>query len=486
MQPVPRRGIAAAVLLGAVSCGEAEPSALPSATLPLTACRLPGADRAALCGTLARAVDPADPTGPTIDIAVAVVPARRPSKRHPLYFFAGGPGQGAIAAFAPLLGAFEEIGRERDLVLVDQRGTGDSAPLRCVDGLDKTIGERLAETPDLAELSRCVDGYEHDPRLFVTTIAVDDLDAVRQALGHEVIDVIGGSYGTRAAMVYARAHGEHTGRIVLDGVAPVDMALPQSFAVDAQAALDAMFSDCAATPTCAAAFPDARARFEAWMASLRAAPIVATVPDPRTGEPMPVTLGAREIAAAIRGLLYAPVLTSLLPLTMEAGQRGDLGPLVSQAALLSEGISDSMAQGMFLSVVCAEDVPFLDEAEVAAAASTAFGRSFVDELRASCGVWPTAELAPGYRSPIALSQPTLVLSGALDPVTPPRWGEHVLPHLSAGRHVVVPGAGHGTMSIPCVTDMIQAFLDGSDTLEVGCIDDVVRPPFFVDRAGPPA
>lgn len=477
---------AIAITLTVGSCGEvASTERLQAGSLALTPCRLPGAERAALCGTLERPADPANPQGATIAIAVAVLPARQPSRRHPLYFFAGGPGQGAIAGYAPLLAAFDDIGRERDLVLVDQRGTGSSSPLECEPEIEKSLGERLVEKVDTDLLARCLAGYEHDPRLFVTTIAVDDLDAVREALGHEVIDVIGGSYGTRAAMVYARAHGDHTGRIVLDGVAPVDMTLPQSFAPDGQAALDAMFADCAASPSCAAAFPDARGQFDAWMSDIREKPVATTLPDPRTGDPVSVSLGAREVAGAIRGVLYAPTLTALLPLTLAQAQRGDFASLVTQAVVLGNGLERSFATGMFLSVVCAEDVPYLSESALQAADSTVFGRSFADDLRSSCAVWPRAELAPGYRDPIVLPHPTLVLSGALDPVTPPRWGDHVLPHLGAGRHVIVPGAGHGTTHIPCVTAMVHAFLDGSDTLEIGCVDDLARPPFFVDKAGPP-
>ncbi len=183
---------------------------------------------------------------------------------------------------------------------------------------------------------------------------------------------------------------------------------------------------------------------------------------------------------------YVPTLTAVLPLTLDLAESGDIGPLVAQALALSDSIDESFSYGMFLSVVCAEDVPFIDEAAEATNDGTFVGRSYVQLLRESCARWPTATLEPGYRDPIALEHPTLVLSGELDPVTPPRWGEHVLRHLSAGRHVIVPGSGHGTMQVPCVTNMIQAFLDGSDTLEIGCLEQSARPPFFIDRAGPPA
>lgn len=455
--------------------------------IALEPCRIEGSDRVAQCGTLDRPVDPSATEGPTIAVRVAVFPARQGARRRPLYFFAGGPGQGATEAFGPLIGVFDDLGRDRDLVLVDQRGTGSSAPLDCKPADEEvSLARKLSGKAELEILDTCLASYEHDPRLFVTSIAAQDLDAVREALGHEQIDVIGGSYGTRAAMVYARAFGEHVGRVVLDGVAPVDMALPSSFGVDGQAALDRMFADCAASPECAAAFPDAEARFERWLAGLKDTPMRTVVADPRTGEKERVEVGPQQIAMLVRGVLYVPTLAAVLPLTLSLAQAGDLGPLVAQGLLFGESVDDSFSYGMFLSVVCAEDVPFIDEAALAANDATFLGRGFADIMRESCARWPTRALESGYRDPVVLEHPTLVLSGELDPVTPPRWGEHVLPHLKAGRHIVVPGAGHGTMQVPCVKNMIQTFLDGSDTLEIGCLGDNVRPPFFIDRAGPPA
>ncbi len=473
------------VLVGWLAgCSEGATEAVRSVSLE--PCRITGNERLGECGTVDRPADPEVPDGPSISLRVVVFPARDAARKHPLYFFAGGPGQAASEAFGPLLGVFDELGRDRDLVLVDQRGTGSSAPLDCEGPENPTLADQLRGEPDLERLHACLDSYVHDPRLFISTIAATDLDAVRVALGHDEIDLLGGSYGTRAAMVYARAYSAHVGRIVLDGVAPVDMAMPASFGVDAQAALDRTFADCAAQPSCAAAFPDAEAKFERWMDGLAQQPVTADLEDPRTGERVTATLGAFEVGMAVRSVLYSPSLVSVLPLTLSQAQAGDFGPLVAQALVLSDAVGNSFSHGMFLSVVCAEDVPYVDEAAAATSDTTFVRRAVVELFRESCAQWPRAELPAGYREPITLDHPTLVLSGALDPVTPPRWGDHVLAQLPAGRHVIVPGAGHGTMAAPCVAAMIQDFLDGASTLEVGCVDSIVRPPFFIDRAGPPA
>ncbi|MBC8072262.1 MAG: alpha/beta fold hydrolase, partial [Deltaproteobacteria bacterium] len=449
-------------------------------------CHIDGSERAARCGVLPRPEDPARVDGPQLAIRVVVIPASDVPRRNPLYLLAGGPGQAASEAFGPLLKRFAQLGRERDIVLVDQRGTGASSPLDCEAPPDGPLAERLREDNDLPLLRSCLAGYTVDPRNFITAIAMEDLDAVRESLGHATIDLLGGSYGTRAALVYARAHPERVGRIVIDGVAPVDMAMPSSFARDADDALAAVFRDCAAQPGCAAAFPDAEARFHRWHDDLRARPRKIDVEDPRTYEHVDIELTADMVALVLRNVLYVPALTAMLPLSLQRAGYGDMDSLIAQALVLGDAMGDSMSTGMFLSIVCAEDVPFIDEAMLTErSADTTAGTKLVELFRESCSVWPRAELPAGYREPVQLDTPTLVLSGALDPVTPPRWGEHVLNGLSAGRHVIVPGAGHGTLTQGCVPELIQSFLDGADALEVGCVDAVQRPPFFLDFAGPP-
>jgi len=479
----PRRHLAA--LLFVAGC-EATPAG-PQPTIPLEDCHVAGSDRPARCGMLARPEDPRRADGPEISLRVVVLPASKVARRNPLYLLAGGPGQAASEAFAPLLGRFEAIGRDRDIVLVDQRGTGSSSPLDCEPPPLRPLGERLSEENDLELLKRCLAGYGVDPRNFTTSIAMDDLDAVRESLGHTRIDLLGGSYGTRAALVYARAHPDHVGRVVIDGVAPVDMALPLTFARDAEAALDAVFTDCAAQPECNAAFPEAAGEFRRFLAGLRAAPRKTTVADPRTYDSAEIEVTANLVASGVRGILYSPALSAALPLALHRAEQGDFDALVAQSLVLADSMGDSMSVGMFLSIVCAEDVPFIDDAALAReTADTMLGARHVELFRESCSVWPRGELPEGYRDPVRIDAPTLVLSGALDPVTPPRWGEHALAGLSAGRHVIVPGAGHGTLAYECIASLVQDFLDGADTLEIGCADELQRPPFFIDYAGPPA
>lgn len=448
-----------------------------------------GSARPARCGVLERPEDPSAPASRLLPLRVVVIPAKGAARHAPLYFLAGGPGQAASVAFAPLLPLFEDLGEHRDFVFVDQRGTGSSAPLRCDDDT-KTLPERLETEVDTAKLRECLASFTADTTRYLTTIAIDDLDAVRAALGHERIDLYGGSYGTRAALVYARQYPDRVGKLVLDGVAPVDMAMPISFARDAQAALDHMFADCAAEPACATAFPDAAGAFAKWLATLASADAdgetSVAVTDPRTGESEQVQLTRELVGASIRGILYAPALTAMLPYVLDRAENGDPSPLFALSLAIGDSAAESMAQGMLFSVVCSEDVPFLDDATIARETGGTFlGDTVVELFRDACSVWTTTPLPSGYRDPVASDAPTLVLSGALDPVTPPRWGEHVLAHLPNGRHVVVPSAGHGTIQVECVRGIVGAFLDGLE-LDTTCLDEQRRPPFFIDFAGPPA
>jgi len=468
----------------AIACGPRERSS-DASTLPLADCHVQGATRPARCGVLERPEDPATPDGRKLSLRVVVIPAQSGAVQAPLYFMAGGPGQAASEAFAPLLPAFADLGEHRDLVLVDQRGTGSSNALKCKEDR-RTLSERLATDLDTAKLRECLAGYDADTSKYLTPIAVDDLDAVRAALGHDRIDLYGGSYGTRAAMVYARQHPEHVGKLVLDGVAPVDMTMPLSFAKDAQAALDRTFADCAADPACAAAFPRASEAFAEWIDGLGPTGRTVAVTDPRTGAVEEVAVTRDLVALAIRGVLYSPDLAAMLPYVLHRAEKGDATPLFALNLALGDSLEETMASGMMLSVVCSEDVPFLADAAIARDSDGTFlGDAVVRVFRNACAVWRTTELPAGYRDPVRLDVPALVLSGELDPVTPPRWGEHVLPHLSAGRHLVVPGSGHGTTTQACVRDIMAAFLDDAEP-DTACLQELRRPPFFVDFAGPPA
>jgi pimeloyl-ACP methyl ester carboxylesterase len=480
-------GLAAAALaagLGAQPAGAAD--AVESAT---TDCHVGGIRNSVRCGSVQRPLDPARPDRGRVEIRYVVVPAMARRKLpDPVFFLAGGPGQSAIALAGQVMAQFARLNNRRDIVFVDQRGTGGSAPLTCKDPEDETLAEQAEPERQLRLIAQCKADLlkrpylkaEADLGFFTTTIAVQDLDAVRRALGAERIDLVGGSYGTRVALEVLRQFPAAVRRTVIDGVAPPDMALPTSFSTDNQAAFDALAAACAGDPVCARAHPDLRAKFAALLAGL---PRPARAQQALTGRAEDFVLTRELVLGAVRGALYSPALAAALPEAIEAAGRGELAGLVGLAATQIARRETRLATGMHLSVVCAEDLPRL-------ALSTDrpggdFGDAFARTYERLCSAWPRGAVPAAFYTLPKAQTPVLMLSGGIDPATPPRHAERAGRALGAmARHVVVANAGHGVMAIGCMRDVVYRFIDAvedSDALAVdaGCAARVPRPPAFV-------
>lgn len=445
-----------------LSCAPAE---RPSSMQP---CRVPGLGRVAECGIVEAS-----------EVALHVVRLRGQDRAaEPLFLLAGGPGQAATEAFPAVIPFLGKLAGERDLVMVDQRGTGSSAPLDCP--LSTELSEQLRDDALRATAQNCAAKLDRDVGAYLTNDAADDLEAVREALGYARIDVLGVSYGTRLGLVYARRHPASLRAMVLDGLAPPWMAIPQSFAGDGQRALDEVLKRCAAS-ACGKAFPDLKNDLDALLASLEREPQHVTVPHPRTGEPLDLDITRDGFALGIRSLLYAPEAVALLPFTIARAVQGDFAPFVALSALFSETAEEHMSLGLLFSVVCNEDVPRSAPSE----ARGFVGNAAIASFRDACAAWPKVRVPEDYYQRVKVDAPALLLSGALDPVTPPRWGDDVLRDLPRGRHVVVPGMGHGVTIRSCVPELIRRFLSAPETeLDTSCVRDEA-PPFFIDAAGPP-
>jgi pimeloyl-ACP methyl ester carboxylesterase len=448
-----------------------------------------------LCGSVQRPLDPAEPQGRKIEIHYVVVPALARRKRpDPVFMLAGGPGQSAIDVAPATLPLFTRLNNRRDIVFVDQRGTGRSAPLACDDPRHESLADadtahqleqlrqcrrRLAARPEL--------GGEAGLRFFTTTIAMQDLDAVRRELGVERIDLVGASYGTRAALEYQRQFPQAVRRSVLDGVAPPDMALPASFSTDGQAAFDAMLAACEAEAACARAYPTLRRDWSALLASL---PKEASAAQPLTGRIERFTLTRAMVLRAVRGPLYAPPLAAALPAAIGAAAQGRYEPLIGLSSWLSSRRGGALATGMHFSVVCAEDLPLM------ARRRDAPGIDFADDQAKLygqvCAEWPRGEVPPAFYRLQPSASPVLLLSGGLDPATPPRHAEAVQRALGAkALHVIVPNAGHGVLAIGCMRDVLFRFIDAEDdpaalATDASCVQAIPRPPAYLPLDPPVA
>jgi pimeloyl-ACP methyl ester carboxylesterase len=460
--------------------------ALPAWAAELAPCRLRGVEHEALCARVSRPLDPARPQGPMIDLHYAVLPAlARNKKPDPVFFFAGGPGQSAIALAPQVAALLARFSNRRDIVLIDQRGTGRSAPLMC-DSEAPTLP--LAELFDLARQrerqAECLERLKALPhgdlRFYTTTIAMADADAVRAALGAARINLVGASYGTRAALEYQRQFPQRVRRAVLDGVAPPDMGLAGSVSADTQAALEALFEACERDARCAEREPRLAERWRALLASL---PRAATLQHPVTGAAEGVTLTRELVLGMVRGPLYVTALAAALPAAIGAATRGRFEPLAGVAsAFVTARRGDEPAAGMHYAVVCAEDAA----RGVAAgdAPGRDFGGAFADMYRDLCARLPPADVPPAFYTMPHAQTATLVLSGGLDPATPPRHGARVAQALGPkARHVVVAQAAHGVTALGCMRDVVYRFVDaeGDDDalgLDAGCVASVPRPPMF--------
>ena len=456
----------------------------------LAPCRLRGGVQAG-CGTFDVPEDRKHPEGRHLKLRVAVVPAlAHAAKPDPLFLLAGGPGTAATEVLPGLVpAAFEKVHRTRDLVLVDQRGTGSSNPLRCeVVPKEAPLAEKLADVGYPPEkLRACLKGYDADPRFYGTSIAMQDLDEVRAALGYGQINLWGGSYGTRAALVYLREHEANVRSVILDGVAPTTMRLPLHFAEDAQRSIELLFRACGEEPACAKAWPDLTARFTKLVARLGESPVKATVNDPLTGAPAQVTIGRDLLTGVIRGVLYQPWQAALVPLVIGRAEAGDFGPLVALGIGWGEAISEAMSVGMMFSVLCAEDIPRFGEADlVERTRGTFLGARLIQDLRDACAVWPRGEVAAGFGEPVRSGKPVLLLSGELDPVTPPVWADEAAKTLPQSARFTVPGVGHGVSMVGCAPRLIAEFIDAASPkgLDGACLQTQKRPPFFASFAGP--
>ena len=447
-----------------------------------------------LCGELEVWEDRDAASGRRIGLRVVVVPALSGDPLpDPLFILAGGPGQAASELTEVIRGPFRQVNRERDLVFVDQRGTGASNPLTCElddEAPEDTLlldpmSDELLRAKTTERLRACVAELDADPRLYTTPVAMDDLDEVREALGYETVNLWGGSYGTRAGLVYLRRHPDRVRTAILDGLAPVALKLPLYMGIDARRALDLLMADCAADRGCSTSYPDLETQLQTLLDTLEAGPVRQTIEHPRTGETTEVVVSRTSLAANVRAPLYSSELAAVLPLAISRAAEGDYGPLAAMGGGFAGDAS--LSTGMFLSVVCSEDVPAITAADwELAAADPFFGTTFLESFGALCEAWPRGELPDGYGDPVQSDHPVLLLSGLLDPVTPPRWAEAVGQSLTNARAVVVPGVGHGTMAAGCVPDLMAEFIEqgSAEGLDVACVEEIDRPRFFDSTLGP--
>jgi pimeloyl-ACP methyl ester carboxylesterase len=445
---------------------------------------------AAECGTLEVAENPAKPDGRTIKLRVARVPAiNRQKQADPLFLLAGGPGRGATALYGNAAPAFGRIRRNRDIVLVDQRGTGSSNALNCpTDDL-----EMMRATPEQLrdEAQRCLKKLsEHaDVAYYTTSVAVQDLDRVRAAMGYERINLYGGSYGTRVAQHYLRKFPKQTRSVILDGFFAPEQILGPDTALDAEKALESVLARCKHDAACTGKFGDPAETCRALRKALEAKPVSVTLPDPTSGTPRTLEFGSLQLALVLRLSIYNSEQAALLPLALHlAQQSGNFAPLAGQFLMTLRTFDEIAAYGMHNSVVCTEDVPFFDTVKIDRAKldATFLGAVQVDALKSVCADWPRGPLDADLHAPLKSDVPVLLLSGGNDPVTPPANAEKAKAGLANSLHLVLPDLGHGQIGAACMDRVMSDFISLGTVkgLDTSCTRRSKPMPFFTTLSGP--
>ena len=442
----------------------------------------------ARCGTLLRPENPADADSTPIELSVAVVPALdlKPEP-DPFVPLAGGPGGSAIEFYSAYAGAFEPVRRHRDILLVDQRGTGSSARMDC-DVDDDIIEGAFSEEQVLEATRDCLESLPHDPRFFTTSVAVSDLEAVREALGYGPLNLYGVSYGSRVAQHFAKRYPGSVRSIVLDGVVPPQVVLGPEIATEAQEALDDIFARCAADDACNRRFPDLPQAFARIRAQLEEQPVTVEIPNPLSGRRESVDFGAPELAGAVRLLAYHANSIALLPLLIDTAAAGHFEPLAAQFQMISEQMSDALALGMHNAVMCSEDAPYYDAGVIDRDALEAsyIGIVQLEAIQAMCSLWPAGPVDEDFREPLDTGIPVLLLSGDADPITPPRYASLAMVDLERARHLIGAEQGHGQAAVGCTPQLIGDFVASADPdgLDAACLERSFVMPFFLDFGGP--
>jgi len=457
------------------------PASSPRRRVELRPCAQPEMPKDFLCGQYEVFENRATKTGRKIKLNLVVLPALSDTPSpDPIFYLAGGPGAGATTyASASFM---HRLHRTRDVVLLDQRGTGQSNPLVCkFRGASGDMQSYFtdATTPEAGRACRAELERTADLRLYTTPIAMADLDEVREALGYDKINVYGGSYGSTTALAYLHFYPQHVRTVTVMGVAPLDLRLPLSFGKGVEHALERLFADCDADSQCRGAFPDLRKEFAAVVERLDKGPVTFDTLNPSTGQKERVTMTRNGFAENVRLMLYHPNVVAAMPLLIHQIYQQDYARFGAIAYQVFRATDSLIARGMQLSVVCAEDVHFITEGDIKQRLTgTFYGEASARIYQKACAEGPRGEVPARFTEPVKSDVPVLMLSGELDPVTPPELATPLLRNLPNGRQVVMHNATHN--SYDCAEALARDFIERGTAqgLDTSCVEQIKRLPFI--------
>lgn len=452
-------------------------------TTPINTCYVEGISDRLNCGFVTVPENPNQPDGKQIQVHYVVLPAVKNSNhQEALLAIAGGPGQSAIDNAASFNSMLNKVRQQRDILLIDQRGTGRSNLLNCDTSEQSLLAFNDDDVDSLAEAQKCLEQLaDSDVTQYGSLNAVKDFEAVRAHLGYKKLHLYGISYGTRMAQLYMRLYPEHLATATLDGIVPMQQSVLEIGAA-IERGFDLLFKDCQQTAACHAQFPELKAEFDQVVAKLSQGPVMEQVHDPVTGEKTLLTMTRAKFYGAIRMALYQTNVRALVPHGIHQAAKGNYQPLLGLYALTTDGAG--IAMGMHASVLCGEDIQRITPAMREQTKTSYVGKTMLESLEASCSVWKVPPVDASFSEPITSHIATLLLSGELDPATPPSWGELAMAKLTNAKHFIAPYATHGVAYQSCANNLVAELVrTGSvSKLDGECLNKDVRRSFYLNAS----
>ncbi|MCS6124343.1 alpha/beta hydrolase [Shewanella baltica] len=445
-------------------------------------CYVEGVSDRLNCGFVTVPENPNKPDGKQIQVHYVVLPAvKNVNHEEALLAIAGGPGQSAIDNAAGFDAMLSKVRQQRDILLIDQRGTGRSNLLTCDEGAQSPLSFDDDNADTLAETQKCLAKIDADVTQYGSLNAIKDFEAVRQHLGYKKLHVYGISYGTRMAQLYMRLYPAHLATVTLDGIVPMQQSVLE-IGASIDRGFDLLFKDCQETAACHAQFPELKAEFDQVAASLAKAPVMENVYDPVTGEKTMLTMTRGKFYGSIRMALYQANVRALVPHAIHQAAKHNFQPILGLYSLTIDNAG--MAMGMHASVVCGEDMHRITPAMREQAQHSFMGKTMLEGLEATCEVWKVPAVDDSFSEPISSDIPTLLLSGEIDPATPPSWGELAMEKLTNAKHFVAPYATHGVAYQSCANNLIADLVrSGSvNDLDGECLKKDVRRSFYLNAS----
>lgn len=445
-------------------------------------CYVEGVSDRLNCGFVTVPENPNKPDGKQIQVHYVVLPAvKNVNHEEALLAIAGGPGQSAIDNAAGFDAMLSKVRQQRDILLIDQRGTGRSNLLTCDEGAQSPLSFDDDNADTLAETQKCLAKIDADVTQYGSLNAIKDFEAVRQHLGYKKLHVYGISYGTRMAQLYMRLYPAHLATVTLDGIVPMQQSVLE-IGASIDRGFDLLFKDCQETTACHAQFPELKAEFDQVAASLAKAPVMENVYDPVTGEKTMLTMTRGKFYGSIRMALYQANVRALVPHAIHQAAKHNFQPILGLYSLTIDNAG--MAMGMHASVVCGEDMHRITPAMREQAQHSFMGKTMLEGLEATCEVWKVPAVDDSFSEPISSDIPTLLLSGEIDPATPPSWGELAMEKLTNAKHFVAPYATHGVAYQSCANNLIADLVRSGSVkdLDGECLKKDVRRSFYLNAS----